>query len=266
MAGNVQGGNDMSAYLLECCVDSVESALIAAQNGADRLELCSNLVIGGTTPSLSLYNRIREQINIPIHILIRPRFGDFLYSEEELQVILGDIRLFAENKADGIVIGCLAPDGSLDVEAMKRLTDAAHGMSVTLHRAFDMCRDPYEALEQARELGIRSVLTSGQADSCQHGIPLLNSLHEKAGQNLHILAGAGINADTVSILLRETSLTHFHMSGKRIVQSGMRYRNCRVSMGLKGMSEYEIWQTDPEAVRAVRRLLGNRPGQTHERP
>lgn len=247
----------MSSYLLECCVDSVESALIAAANGADRLELCSNLIIGGTTPSLSLYNRIREQTDIPIHILIRPRFGDFLYSEEELRVILEDIRLFRNCNANGIVIGCLSPDGSLNIEALKRLTDAACGMSITLHRAFDMCQDPYEALEQAKGLGIHSILTSGQADSCLNGIPLLNSLHEKAGHGLHILAGAGINAKAVSILLSKTSLKHFHMSGKRVLKSGMKYRNPKVSMGLREMSEYEIWQTDPEAVQAVRRLLRN---------
>ncbi len=245
------------SYLLECCVDSVESALIAAKNGADRLELCSNLIIGGTTPSLSLYNRIREQTDIPIHILIRPRFGDFLYSEEELQIILEDIRLFRKSSANGIVIGCLSPDGSLNIEAMKRLAEASFDMSITLHRAFDMCRDPYEVLEQAKGLGVHSILTSGQADSCLDGIPLLNSLHEKAGQSLHILAGAGINAEAVSVLLKETSLSHFHMSGKRLIKSGMNYRNPKVSMGLKGMSEYEIWRTDPEAVRSVRRLLRN---------
>lgn len=245
----------MSSFLLECCVDSVESALIAAEYGADRLELCSGLVIGGLTPSPSLYERIRAHSDIRIHVLIRPRFGDFLYSAEELQVILGEIRRFRSLGAEGIVIGCLTPEGSLNTEAMKPLMKAACGMSVTLHRAFDMCRDPFEALQQARDLGIHTILTSGQADSCLEGISLLKDLQTKAGPGLHIMAGAGINADAVRILLNETGLTQFHMSGKRILESGMRYRNPQVSMGLKNMSEYEIWQTDPEAVRAVRNLL-----------
>lgn len=245
----------MSSCLLECCVDSVESALIAAENGADRLELCSGLVIGGLTPSPSLYEGIRVHSNIPIHVLIRPRFGDFLYSREELGIIQRDILHFRALGAEGVVIGCLTPDGDLDAEAMKPLMEAACGMSVTLHRAFDMCREPLKALEQAGALGIHTILTSGQAGSCREGLPLLKELTQKAGPGLHIMAGAGIHADTVRILLKETGLTEFHMSGRRILQSGMQHRNPLVSMGLPGMSEYEIWQADPEAIRAVRQLL-----------
>ena len=141
------------------------------------------------------------------------------------------------------------------MEYMKKLMDAAGGMSVTLHRAFDMCRDPFEALEQSKELGVNTILTSGQAPSCLEGIELLKKLQQKAGTNLTILAGAGINADAVKILLAETDLTAYHMSGKRILESGMQFRNPQVSMGIPGMSEYEIWQTDENAVRTVRRLL-----------
>ena len=137
----------MSSFLLECCVDSVESACNAVQGGADRLELCSGLVIGGITPTLSLYEQIRLHTDLPIHTLIRPRFGDFLYSPEELSVMEREIRSFRRAGAQGVVIGCLTADGALDLEAMKRLLNAADGMSVTLHRAFDMCRDPFEALD-----------------------------------------------------------------------------------------------------------------------
>ncbi|HJA91876.1 MAG TPA: copper homeostasis protein CutC [Candidatus Eisenbergiella merdipullorum] len=245
----------MPSYLLECCVDSVESALNAGLGGADRLELCSGLVIGGITPTLSLYEQIRRHTALPIHVLIRPRFGDFLYSEEELSVMEKDILTFRRAGAQGVVIGCLQADGTLDLEAMKRLMAAAEGMSVTLHRAFDMCRDPLEALEQAKQLGVHTILTSGQADTCIHAIPLLNQLCRLAGSSLTILAGGGINADAVRLLLSCTALTAFHMSGKKILESAMRFRNPHVSMGLPGMSEYEIWRTDPESVRAVRRLL-----------
>ena len=146
--------------ILEVCVDSVESAVNAEAGGADRIELCADLVVGGITPSLALYDRIREKINIPIHVLLRPRFGDFLYSSEELEVLRRQAKLFAKAGADTLVIGCLTPDGRLDIENMKQIIDNANGTPVNLHRAFDMCRDLSEALEDAKKLGIVSILTS----------------------------------------------------------------------------------------------------------
>lgn len=242
-------------YTLECCVDSVESAIRAKEGGADRLELCANLVIGGTTPTLALFEQIRETVDIRIHALIRPRFGDFLYSSHETEIICREIRAFRQAGAEGVVIGALKPDGSLDLERMKRFIDCAGGMSVTLHRAFDMCRDPFAALQQAKELGVNTILTSGQAPSCIAGLSRMKELAAAAGGDITILAGAGINADAVKVLLAQTTLTAFHMSGKKVLSSGMTYRNPDVSMGLPGMSEYEIWQTDPQNVRAVRSLL-----------
>ncbi len=244
----------MKKYLLECCVDSVESAICAAQGGADRLELCANLIIGGTTPTPALYEKIREAVQLPVHVLIRPRFGDFLYTPEEADLICREIDAFSRAGANGVVIGSLLPDGSLNLEQMKRFLDRAHGMSVTLHRAFDMCRDPFAALKQAQELGIDTVLTSGQAASCLEGLPLLKQLSERKDAPV-ILAGGGIQANTVRTLLAETAVRAFHMSGKTVLNSGMTYRNPAVSMGLPGMSEYQLWRTDPEAVRAVRTLL-----------
>lgn len=246
----------MSAnYTLECCVDSVESAVFAKEGGADRLELCANLVIGGTTPTLALFEQIRQTTDIRIHALIRPRFGDFCYTDHEAAIICREIQAFRRAGAEGVVIGSLLPDGSLNVEQMKRFIDCAEGMSVTLHRAFDMCCDPFRELETACSLGIHTILTSGQAPSCLAGLSRMKELLKAADGRLTILAGAGINADAVKILLAQTELTAFHMSGKRVLNSSMIYRNPDVSMGLPGMSEYDIWQTDPENVRAVRRLL-----------
>lgn len=242
-------------YVLECCVDSVESAICAKEGGADRLELCANLVIGGTTPTPALFEEIRKTVDIRIHALIRPRFGDFLYTPHEAAVICREIEAFRKAGAEGVVIGSLTPDGSLNLEQMKRFLDCAGDMSVTLHRAFDMCRDPFAALQQAKELGVNTILTSGQAPSCVAGIERMKKLVTAAGDDITILAGAGINADAVRTLLEQTDLTAFHMSGKKILNSGMIYRNPDVSMGLPGMSEYDIWRTDPENVRAVRRLL-----------
>ena len=169
--------------------------------------------------------------------------------------ICKEIDAFRAAGADGVVIGSLSPNGSLCTEQLKRFREHARDMSVTLHRAFDMCRDPFAALEEAISLDIQTILTSGQAPDCLHGIDLLNKLHQAADGRIHLLAGAGVSAKTVPALLEKTSLTQFHMSGKTIKNSEMVYRNPEVFMGIPGMSEYEIWQTDPEAVAAVRTML-----------
>ena len=242
-------------FLLECATDSVESALAAAKGGADRLELCANLIIGGTTPTLALYDEVRSHSDIPLFILIRPRFGDFLYTDYEANVICREIEMFQKAGAEGVVIGSLNKDGSLNVEHMKRFIDSAKDMSITLHRAFDMCADPFATLKQARELGVNTILTSGQAPSSLEGIDLYEKLIEKANGEISILAGGGIKASTIEKLLKQTSLTAFHMSGKIVVESSMVFRNPAVSMGLPGISEYNIWLTDEENVRAARAVL-----------
>ena len=242
-------------FLLECATDSVESALAAAKGGADRLELCANLIIGGTTPTLALYDEVRSHSDIPLFILIRPRFGDFLYTDYEANVICREIKMFQKAGAEGVVIGSLNKDGSLNVEHMKRFIDSAKDMSITLHRAFDMCADPFATLKQARELGVNTILTSGQAPSSLEGIDLYEKLIEKANGEISILAGGGIKASTIEKLLKQTSLTAFHMSGKIVVESGMEFRNPAVSMGLPGISEYNIWLTDESNVREARKVL-----------
>lgn len=242
-------------HLLECCVDSTASAFAAYRGGADRLELCGNLIIGGTTPSLSLFRSIRRECNIRIHALIRPRFGDFLYSEDEVRMMEEDIEAFRDAGAEGVVIGALTPDGDLDSEILARLISHAGSMHLTLHRAFDMCREPERALENACQLGFHTILTSGQANSCLDGIPLLNRLCTKADGRLDIMAGAGVNAAVIKKLLSETKLHTFHMSGKQVVNSGMVYRNPAVSMGLPGLDEYSIWQTDEAKIRKAKTVL-----------
>ena len=240
--------------ILEVCVDSVESAVNAETGGADRIELCGDLIVGGITPSLALYERIREKVSIPIHVLLRPRFGDFLYSEEELEILIRQAKMFANAGADNLVIGCLTPDGRLDLENMKRITDAANGTPINLHRAFDMCRDLSEALEDAKTLGIASILTSGGYASALEGAAILDELKKNAG-SIDIMAGAGMNAKNIQFMLENTALTSFHMSGKKTLESKMQYRNPRVNMGLPSLSEYEIIQTDIEAVRAAKQIM-----------
>lgn len=238
-------------YLLEVCVDSVESALIATRAGASRLELCSNLIIGGTTPTLPFFTEVRKQCDNIIHVLIRPRFGDFCYSEYEYAVVLEEVRQFKEAGADGVVIGILKEDGRMDIGRMEQLQAAAGPMSITLHRAFDVCSNPLETLEEAKKLGIHTILTSGQKNTCLDGIPLLRELAERADGKIDILAGSGIDGTAIKKIYRETAITSYHMSGKQIMNGRMAYRKADVHMGLDTFSEYDIWQTDGDKIKAA---------------
>lgn len=246
----------MDKYILECCVDSVASAIEAEKGGADRLELCSNLIIGGTTPTLALFNEVRNNVSIPINVLIRPRFGDFLYSEYEGNMIKQEVVQFREAGADAVVIGNLTADGNLDIPQMKELIALAGDMKITLHRAFDMCADPMKTLQDAIDLDIDTILTSGQKDSWKAGLPLLKQLDEMAkSSDLQIMAGAGVNADAIKTMLAETDIHCFHMSGKEVLESGMTYRNPDVHMGIPGFSEFQVWQTSAEEIRKAKEVL-----------
>lgn len=242
-------------YKLECCVDSVESAINAGKGGADRLELCANLIIGGTTPSIQLYEELRNYTDVPVRVLIRPRFGDFCYNEYEKNQIQAEIAAWSELDIEGVVVGALNQDGTLDVETMKRFVAKAANKKITLHRAFDMCREPFEAMEQAISLGIDTILTSGQQQNCLLGASLLRQLQQRAGRRIQIMAGGGVGADSIEFLAPQTGICAFHMSGKETLDSVMSYRKSTVSMGLPSLSEYEIWRTSESKVRAARETL-----------
>lgn len=241
--------------VLEVCVDSVESAVNAAAGGATRLELCANLIIGGTSPDEDLFRMVRARVDLPIRVLLRPRFGDFLYSADEFELLRRQVSRFAGLGADGVVIGVLRADGTLDEARMAELIATAHGCGVTLHRAFDLCRDPFEALAAARRLGVDTILTSGQQASCADGAALLRELVEKSGGSPQILVGAGVTAEVIAALGSQTRAEAFHLSGRRIEQSRMTYRREGVPMGLPGISEFECWSCDPAAIRAAREAL-----------
>ncbi|MCD8022039.1 MAG: copper homeostasis protein CutC [Lachnospiraceae bacterium] len=242
---------DADKRILECCVDSVESAMIACQAGANRLELCANLLIGGTTPTLATFRQVRKMCEIPIHVLIRPRFGDFCYTEQEFAIIREEVRMFAAECADGVVIGVLTPPGGLDLDKMPLRVEDAKGMSVTLHRAFDMCADPYQTLEEAISLSISTILTSGCQNSALKGKQLLKALTEKSEGRIAIMAGGGVNADVIRELYRDCGIRTFHMSGKTTLKSSMQYRNENVSMGMPGFSEYELIRADGDVIRSA---------------
>ncbi|WP_428771059.1 copper homeostasis protein CutC [Treponema sp. HNW] len=241
--------------ILEVCADSAESALTAEKAGALRIELCANLIIGGTTPTIGLVEEVKKAVSIPVNVLIRPRFGDFCYSSTELKAMVRDIRLCRDAGADGIVIGCLKTDGSLDTEATASLIAAAPRgtLSLTLHRAFDMCKDPFDAYRGAAELGFDTILTSGQSASCYEGRTLLAQLNaqRKEGEPV-IMAGGGLKPELIVPLAREAGVRFFHLSGKKIVQSPMQWKNPKVSMSTDSFSEYEIWAADATVIRRAR--------------
>ena len=243
------------AAILEVCVDSVESAVHAEKGGATRLELCADLIIGGTSPDEDLFLMVRERVNIPIRVLLRPRFGDFLYSADEFELLRRQVKRFAGLGADGVVIGVLQPDGMLDEQRMAELIALAGGCGITLHRAFDVCRDPFATLAAAKELGVDTILTSGQKACCADGGELLRRLVAQSGGSPQILVGAGVNAEVIRALQPVTGADAFHLSAKRVENSRMSYRREGVTMGLPGISEFEIWRCDEAAVRVARQAL-----------
>ena len=247
----------MNSYILEGCVDSVESAIIATEAGAHRLELCSNLMIGGTTPSPALFQQVKKNCANRIHVLIRPRFGDFCYTDHELDIMCEEIAMFRRLGADGVVIGALSPDGTVNWNAMDRMIKAADGMWVTMHRAFDVCKDPYTELENAITHGISCILTSGQENNCIDGLSCLKSLTEQSRGRIQILIGSGVSASVIPKIHEATGAAAFHLSGKEVLDSAMIFRKDNVYMGLDGLSEYTIWRTKKENIQAAAAVLNS---------
>ncbi|KAJ3057167.1 hypothetical protein HK097_011172 [Rhizophlyctis rosea] len=244
---------------LEICLDSPESALIAEQNGATRVELCDNLIEGGTTPSAGSIAITRKLVKIPIHVMIRPRGGDFRYSDTEFEVMKYDIQEAKRLGANGVVIGLLNPDGSVDVHRTKKLVELAKPLNVTFHRAFDMTADPFKALEDLISIGgIQRVLTSGQDSGVLEGLPLLTELVQKAGNKITILPGCGITVRNLDRILAELDVPEVHMAIPTSTSSKMTYRNGNVFMGVAITTpEYSISMTDGTGVNDVSKLLGN---------
>lgn len=237
--------------ILEICAGSVESAVAARNGGAKRIELCAALEIGGVTPSTGLIKETRKIEGLILNVIIRPRGGDFLYNEYEIACMEEDIRLCKTLGVDGVVIGVLTPDGDVDTATCKRLIAASDGMSVTFHRAFDMCRNPRKALEELITLGCHRVLTSGQAATAQAGIPLLKELVEQANGRIIIMPGCGVSSANAAAILQATGATEIHASARKSVGSGMLFRHSGVSMGNPDSDEYARKETDENEVRKI---------------
>jgi len=222
----------MTQPLLEIAANSVDSALAAQAGGADRLELCTALELGGLTPSPALIALARERLGIPVHVLIRPRAGDFVYSGAEHRTMLADIAHCAAAGCDGVVTGALTADGEVDVARCRELVAAAGAMAVTFHRAIDVSRDPSRALEDIVALGCGRVLSSGAAPGALQGAALLRALVEQAGARIVVMPGAGIDAGNIAELRRLTGAREFHASARRTLPSAMRHAPA-VALGME---------------------------------
>lgn len=237
--------------ILEVCAGDIESVRAAAQGGASRVELCSALGEGGVTPSIGFIRRALTVPGIKVHVLIRPRGGDFLYDNDEVDCMVDDIVAAREAGVHGVVIGSLTPDGDIDIAACRRMMDAAAGINVTFHRAFDLCRDKEKALEQIIALGCNRVLTSGQAPSAMEGTAALAQLVKQAAGRITILAGAGVGPQNAAEIIAASATNEVHASARHSVDSNMRYRHEGVAMGAPGSDEYSRKVTSADIVRDI---------------
>lgn len=242
-----------SPVTLEVCANSVTSAIAAQEGGAARVELCENLAEGGTTPSYGQMILARKHLHIKLYVLIRPRRGDFLYTDLEYEVMQADIRNCIEAGCDGVVIGMLNADGTIDVERCTELVRLARqwGLGVTFHRAFDMCADQYVALEQIIEMGCERILTSGGKSTAMEGATVLNHLIEKAAGRISIMAGSGITESNVADLVHFTGATEVHSSARVNYPGKMQYQNDHILMGNSIADEYSIDVTSADRVKAI---------------
>ncbi|HKK60394.1 MAG TPA: copper homeostasis protein CutC [Salinivirga sp.] len=249
----------MTNRKLEICCYTAESAILAEAADAHRIELCDNYAEGGTTPSFATIQKVVDNLDIPVNVIVRPRGGDFVYSEIEYAIIKEDVRMIKELGANGVVVGFLSANGEIDLSRTKTIIEIVGNMEVTFHRAFDMCKDPYRALDQLIDLGVTRVLTSGAQNTAMEGAELIAKLVEKAGDKISIMPGSGINAENISKLLAHTNAFEFHSSAKIFVQGNMQYQNQEVSMsGSSNPEEFNHISVDYEQIRAMLKVLNEK--------
>lgn len=240
---------------VEVCAFSLESCLVAEQAGASRIELCGGLYEGGTTPSAGLISLVKKMVNIDLFVMIRPRGGDFLYSQSEINVMKADIKVAKELGADGIVLGILQKNGEVNLAQTKELVEMAYPLKTTFHRAIDVSPDPFEALEAIIESGCERILTSGQQNKAIDGLETIAKLVEKSKNRIEIMAGAGINAENAHFFLQK-GVNAVHLTGKVIVQSKMEYRKENVSMSdIEGISEFDLVYSDFQKINSVVKIV-----------
>jgi copper homeostasis protein len=242
----------MTSIILEACVANVESAIAAESVGADRIELCNVLGAGGITPSYGFIEQVFKRVSIPVHVLIRPREGDFLYSNDEFDTMKRDIEVCKELGVAGIVVGILKENGSVDMDRCKELIATGKPLLSTFHRAFDLTSDAFTSLEEIIQLGCQRILTSGQRASAIHGAGFISGLIKQANGRIIIMPGGGINEKNITQLRKTSGANEFHLSARMIKPSNMLYRNEFVMMSGEDVDEYSYDILDADRLRKVR--------------
>jgi len=243
---------------LEICCYSLESALLAGKSGADRIELCDNYPEGGTTPSYATIKMAVEMLSIPVNVIVRPRGGDFLYTDIEYESIKKDVAAIKAMKTNGIVVGFLKANGEINLERIIEIVNIAKPLEVTFHRAFDMCRNQLEALEQLKWAGVKRILTSGAKMKAMDGTNLISEMVKRAEGEIIIMPGSGINENNISELLKQTGASEFHSSAKKFIQSRMNYFNEFISMGgTADVNEYSVVSVDAASIKKMAEILNN---------
>jgi len=239
-------------YLIEIATSDFLTTKSAVEGGADRIELCANLAEGGTTPSYAHIKKCREAFNIALFPIIRPRGGDFLYTKDEFEIMKNDIKLCKELGCEGIVIGLLNMDGTIDMTRTSELIELAYPLEVTFHRAFDRCKDPFAALEELIEIGCQRILTSGQRPTVSEGVDLIAELNKKADDRIIILPGSGVRKDNIKMLAEKTGCIEFHSSLRGKAKSPMQFIHPAFADSEESYSNNAI---SPDEVRALRNAL-----------
>ncbi len=243
--------------ILEACVNSALSAIEAQKGGADRVELCENMFEGGCTPSAGAIKFARQHLHIGLFVMIRPRGADFCYSPGEFEIMKRDVQIVKDLGADGVVFGILKPDGTIDKDRMLQLAGLARPMGITCHRAFDMTRNPYEALDDLISLGIDRILTSGQCDSALQGAPLIRELIRISKEKIILMPGHGIKEVNLDQVIRETGAKEFHLYLTKNVNTNMQFIRENVKMGKPDLSEYNTIVVDRERIAKAKKIIMN---------
>jgi len=241
------------SFIIEIATSDFLTTKSAVEGGADRIELCANLAEGGTTPSYALIKKCREAFSIPLFPIIRPRGGDFLYTKDEFEIMKNDIKLCKELGCEGIVIGLLNMDGTIDMTRTSELIELAYPLEVTFHRAFDRCKDPFVALEELIEIGCQRILTSGQKPTVSEGVDLIAELNEKAEDRIIIMPGSGLRKENIKMLAEKTGCIEFHSSLRGKIKSPMQFVHPAFANSEESYSNNAI---SPDDVRSLREALG----------
>ncbi len=242
---------DKIKFIIEIATSDFTTTRSAVEGGADRVELCANLAEGGTTPSFATIKKCREAFPVLLYPIIRPRGGDFLYTKDEFDIMRQDVRLCKQLGCDGIVTGLLNMDGSIDLARTEELIELAYPLGVTFHRAFDRCRDPFEALEKLMEIGCERILTSGQQPSVTDGIDLVTELNRIADQRIIIMPGSGVRKENIQMLAVKTGCREFHSSLRGKTPSGMQFIHPSFTGSEESYSNNAIRPADVKALRAA---------------